>query len=77
MRGSIGVHAAHCCKWHGCKYGDPDCPVVLGKVEQEYLCENCSTVLEDEAYYKRMVHEVDEIKKWWRAKKNEIKDESN
>jgi hypothetical protein len=69
MRGSIGVHAAHCCKWHGCKYGDPDCPVANGEVEQEYLCEDCSTVLEDEAYYKRMVQEVDEIKVWWENKK--------
>lgn len=33
MRGSIGVHAAHCCKWHGCKYGDQDCPVANGEVE--------------------------------------------
>lgn len=69
MRGSIGVHAAHCCKWHGCKYGDPDCPVANGEVEQEYPCEYCSTVLEEEAYYKRMAREVDEIKTWWENKK--------
>lgn len=69
MRGSIGVHAAHCCKWHGCKYGDLDCPVVNGEVEQEYPCEDCSTVLEDETYYKRMVREINEIKEWWAAKK--------
>jgi hypothetical protein len=42
MRGSIGVHATHCCKWHGCKYGDPDCPVANGEVEQEYPCEDCN-----------------------------------
>ena len=31
---NIGVHAAHCCKWHGCKYGEDEiCPVVLGNVE--------------------------------------------
>lgn len=29
MRGSIGVHAARRCKWHGCKYGDSDCPAVI------------------------------------------------
>ena len=69
MRGSIGVHAAHCCKWHGCKYGDPDCQVATGEVEQEYLCEDCSTVLEVEAYHKRMVLEIDEIKVWWENKK--------
>ena len=36
-----GVHASHCCARHGCKYGDADCPVVSGKVEQMYLCEEC------------------------------------
>lgn len=69
MRGSIGVHAAHCCRWHGCKYGDSDCPVANGEVEQEYPCEYCSTVLEEEEYYKRMAREVDEIKTWWENKK--------
>ena len=72
MRGSIGVHVAHCCKWHGCKYGDTDCPVVNGEVEQEYPCEDCSTVLEEEEYYKRMAREIDEIKAWWVAKKETI-----
>ena len=33
MRGSIGVHAVHCCKWQCCKYGDPDCPVASREVE--------------------------------------------
>jgi hypothetical protein len=37
----IGVHSAHCCKRCGCKYGDPDCPVELGSVQAEYLCEFC------------------------------------
>lgn len=37
----IGVHRTHCCIVHGCKYGDKDCPVVLGKALQEYLCEDC------------------------------------
>lgn len=72
MRGSIGVHAAHCCKWHGCKYGDPDCPVVKGEVEQEYPCEYCSEILKEEEYYKRMAREIDKIKAWW-VKKNENK----
>jgi len=31
-----GVHRTHCCKKHGCKYGDEDCPVELGIIEQEY-----------------------------------------
>jgi hypothetical protein len=69
MRGSIGVHAAHCCKWHGCKYGDPDCPVASGEVEQEYQCEDCWHILKDEGYYRRMVQDIDEIKAWWENKK--------
>jgi len=40
----IGVHRTHCCVIHGCKYGDPDCPVENKKVLQEYLCEQCGDV---------------------------------
>lgn len=36
------VHTTHCCKRHGCKYGDSDCPVEMGLLVQEYPCENCS-----------------------------------
>lgn len=36
----VGTHATHCCKRHGCKYGDEDCPVVLGTAQQEYACED-------------------------------------
>jgi hypothetical protein len=39
------------------------------EVEQEYPCEDCNTVLEEEEYYKRMAREIDEIKEWWAAKK--------
>ena len=35
------VHAGHCCQKHGCKYGDPDCPVVLGIIRQDHPCEEC------------------------------------
>lgn len=38
------VHLAHCCAIHGCKYGDPKCPVVNGQMLQKYLCEECSNV---------------------------------
>lgn len=38
----IGVHVTHCCVLHGCKYGDEDCPVEKGEVEQEYPCEYCN-----------------------------------
>lgn len=58
-----GVHAAHCCKWHGCKYGqNKNCPVVQGKVKQKYLCEDCDYTLEDESYYKQMLKDIEEIK---------------
>lgn len=69
MRGTIGVHAAHCCKWHGCKYGDLDCPVVNGEIEQEYLCEDCYYYLEEEGYYRNMLIEIEEIKKWKESRK--------
>ena len=36
-----GVHKTHCCLKHGCKYGDPDCPVILSLIEQKYPCEFC------------------------------------
>ena len=39
---SDGVHATHCCVEHGCKYGDPDCPVKRLRVKQEHPCEWCS-----------------------------------
>lgn len=38
-----GVHRTHCCFKHGCKYGDNDCPVVLGIIKQDYECEICTT----------------------------------
>lgn len=36
-----GVHKAHCCVEHGCKYGDIDCPVVNNEIVQDYICEYC------------------------------------
>lgn len=30
------VHASHCYEEYGCKYGDEDCPVAMGKVKQWY-----------------------------------------
>lgn len=40
------VHAAHCCKIHGCKYGNVGCPVVLGEIESIYKCEDCEDGLD-------------------------------
>jgi len=45
-----GVHESHCCKFHGCKYGDEDCPVVLQLVEVKYSCEDCNG---DDTYYSK------------------------
>lgn len=64
MRGTIGVHADHCCKWHVCKYGDPDCPVYNGEVEQLYLCEDCDWELREEKYIREQFSRIEEIKRW-------------
>ena len=36
-----GVHQSHCCKLHGCKYGDKDCPIEQGRITQDGPCESC------------------------------------
>lgn len=36
-----GVHRTHCCKRHGCKYNESDCPVTSGEVIQDHSCEYC------------------------------------
>ena len=71
MANNIEVHASHCCKWHGCKYGDKDCPVVSGKVEQLYTCEHCEEELYDEEYFRSVVARLEEIKAFKERKKNE------
>lgn len=38
----LSVHDAHCCTKHGCKYCDPNCPVVLG-AEPGIRCEDCDS----------------------------------
>jgi hypothetical protein len=69
MRGTIGVHASHCCKWHGCKYGDDDCPVANGEVEQEYLCYDCDRELKEEEYARKQLIRIEEIKRWMESRK--------
>lgn len=55
-----GIHIGHCCKEHGCKYMDSDCPVVTGEVEQEYPCEDCDGILlKDKVKLKFMVDPVE------------------
>lgn len=38
------VHQEHCCKLHGCKYGNKNCPVESGELEQLYPCESCAHI---------------------------------
>ena len=38
---NVAVHESHCCEYHGCKYGDDDCPVASGETQQLYPCEEC------------------------------------
>lgn len=35
------VHTEHCCKVHGCKYGDAECSVVTRQKRQSFACEDC------------------------------------
>lgn len=43
-----GVHETHCCKRHGCKYGEHnECPVTLGLIKQAYRCETGDDFNED------------------------------
>ena len=61
-RSNRGVHQSHCCKWHGCKYGDDNCPVVHGLVKQDYLCEWCNEDLENEEYLLQTLKNIQEMK---------------
>lgn len=39
------VHTRHCCRIHGCKYGEENsCAVWLGYKSQEFSCESCGGV---------------------------------
>ena len=60
------VHTAHCCKWHGCKYGDwkNNCTVTAG-AKQEYPCEQCSWQWEEYLAVKQYDPEwVEYITRW-------------
>lgn len=58
------THISHCCKWHGCKFGELDCPVATGKIRQEYLCKFCYNDLEDEEYLKETLKNIKEMKQF-------------
>jgi hypothetical protein len=44
----MSVHSTHCCKKHGCKYGDDNCPVVSGIEKAKYMCEDCENGLQSQ-----------------------------
>ncbi len=44
---SKDVHTEHCCRKHGCKYGDEACTVEYGAKAQSFPCEYCDA---DESY---------------------------
>lgn len=62
---NVGVHVTHCCKMHGCSYGDGErCPVENGSNKQEYPCEECPTakdVLKAERQLERIKREFEFI----------------
>ena len=47
LKSNARVHITHCCVRHGCKYGDKDCPVENGYVDQQYDCEDCDNDKKD------------------------------
>jgi hypothetical protein len=49
------VHTEHCCKRHGCKYGNLDCTVAHGNKIQSYDCEACGYEYSDENSEFRMI----------------------
>lgn len=59
------VHTRHCCRIHGCKYGDADCTVVVNKLDIAG-CEECG--LEEEGYYGPVPRLIEQDRDWeWRA----------
>lgn len=58
----IGTHVTHCCKFHGCKYGDDDrCPVENLSHQQEYPCEFCPTEEDVRAAEKELAQMKSEV----------------
>jgi len=43
------VHTEHCCIDHGCKYGNENCTVTTGKIQQSYSCMDCEEELKLES----------------------------
>jgi hypothetical protein len=57
------VHSTHCCASHGCKYGkDGDCPVVSGRIVQEYPCEECGDIIQPKWGFWQPIAVYDQLK---------------
>lgn len=55
-----GSHNTHCCEIHGCKYGNEDCPVVLGITQALYECEECNdTIIKELQFTESKLMECD------------------
>lgn len=61
MNNDYAVHAEHCCKYHGCKYGDKNCPVVKEKVKQLWPCEDCYEEMDEAEYYTSVVSRLPQM----------------
>lgn len=63
----IGVHQAHCCLRHGCKYPHKyeSCPVGTEKVVQSHPCEQCLPIEEAEEAVLEAVRELAWSKRIW------------
>lgn len=47
------VHQAHCCAYHGCRYGDEDCAVANLEKKALYDCMDCDEECTNEASRER------------------------
>ncbi|MGV8847236.1 MAG: hypothetical protein ACOH1Y_11745 [Propionicimonas sp.] len=56
------VHVAHCCLVHGCKYGDPDCPVKNRTADQQFPCVQCPSA-EDLHDSRRALSDFDRVQR--------------
>ncbi len=56
----------HCCREHGCKYGQDDCPVVLDLIGQSYPCEQCSDINDFLSEYQRNLYtSIEGFDEWY------------
>lgn len=56
------VHTEHCCKIHGCKYGNDNCPVMTEQKDQSFLCETCYWYIEEYERFKHGYADIRELK---------------